>query len=309
MEWIEVRVTYDSDKIEETKEIIMDLFNDFGVTNLIIEEQLEKSSLDYYSNESLIFTDDNAVVGHFPNNRYIESKKRVFIEKLEELAEKNEFIYNINYTFLDDADWKDSWKKYFHTQKISDKIVIKPTWREYTPENSEEIVIEIDPKMAFGTGTHPTTYLCMKGLEKYIEKDKTVLDIGTGSGILMIAAEKLGAKKVYGIDIDEDAVRVAKENLILNNVNEEKFRVTKGDLLENFGEENFDIVVSNILAEIIVELLDDIKKVMNEKTICIFSGILVEKENIVVKKMKKAGLELIDREKEGEWMSIVGRKK
>jgi len=309
MEWIEARVTYDSDEIEEAKGIIMNVFHDFGVTNLIIEEQLEKSPLDYYSNESLIFTDDNAVVGHFPNNNYIESKKKVFNEKLEELAEKDEFVFNINYTLLDDLDWKDSWKKYFYTQKVTDKIVIKPTWREYIPESTDEIVIEIDPKMAFGTGTHPTTYLCMRGLEKHLESNKTVLDIGTGSGILMITAEKLGAKKVYGIDIDEDAVRVAKENLILNNVSEQKFKVTKGDLLENFGEEKFDIVVSNILAEIIVDLLDDIKKVMNEKTICIFSGILIEKENIVVEKMEKAGLEVIDIEKEGEWMSIVGRKK
>lgn len=306
MKWIEAKVVYEAEDREYVKNKIADIFYEFGVQGVQVEEPGEKNPLDYYSDEKLFLTNEYSLTGYFPVNPYIEAKKKVFKERVELCAEENAAVIEISYTEVDDCNWKDKWKSYFFPEKISSKFVVKPTWREYEPKENE-LIIEIDPGMAFGTGTHPTTSLCVSMLEEYVKHEDSVLDVGTGSGILMIAAEKLGASYVEGVDIDEDAVAVAKSNLNLNGVPTEKYLVYKGNLVDRVEGKEFEIVVSNILAEIIVILLKDIKRVTKTGGTVIFSGIISSKKEDVISEMKKTGFTIEKIVEKDEWVSIVGR--
>lgn len=202
----------------------------------------------------------------------------------------------------DDVLWRDKWKEYFKPTKLSNNIVVKPTWCEYEP-NEEDIVIEIDPGMAFGTGTHETTMLCIRMIEKYMHGGYKVLDVGSGSGILSIAAAKLGASDVLGIDIDEDAVRVSNENYELNKVSD-RAKAIVGDLTAGV-DYKANIVVANLLADIVMRLSKDAKRHLGEKGIFITSGILIEKSETVEKCMIECGFEIVEKAILGEWCSIV----
>lgn len=206
----------------------------------------------------------------------------------------------------DDVLWRDKWKEYFKPTKLSNNIVVKPTWCEYKP-NEEDIVIEIDPGMAFGTGTHETTMLCIRMIEKYMHGGYKVLDVGSGSGILSIAAAKLGASDVLGIDIDEDAVRVSNENYELNGVSD-RAKAIVGDLTVGV-DYKANIVVANLLADIVMRLSKDTKRHLEEKGIFITSGILTEKSEVVEKCMIECGFEIVEKAILGEWCSIVAMNK
>lgn len=206
----------------------------------------------------------------------------------------------------DDVLWRDKWKEYFKPARISGTIVVKPSWCDYEAEK-DDIIIEIDPGMAFGTGTHETTSLAIKMLDKYMQKGYKVLDVGSGSGILSIAAAKLGASEVLGIDIDEDAVRVANENLTLNSC-EKTARSVKGDLTDGVSYEA-DIVVANLLADLIMRLSKDVPGHIKQSGIYISSGILTDKADMVADCIRECGFEIIEKAVDGEWCSIVARKK
>lgn len=204
--------------------------------------------------------------------------------------------------FDDDTEWKDKWKEFFKPSRISDNIVVKPTWEDY--DNVEgHLVIEIDPGMAFGTGTHETTSLCVKLLDKYQKASDKVLDVGCGSGILSIAAAKLGAKDVLGVDIDPIAVEVAIENLELNQVTEVA-RAQYGDLTKGV-DYKANIVVANLMADLVMMLSDDVAKHMEEGGYFISSGILVEKEDIVANHLKEQGFNIVEIKEDGLWCAIV----
>ena len=218
------------------------------------------------------------------------------------MESENEFIYEIFTAKCNDEDWQDEWKKYFHTVNITDNIVIKPSWDEYEPSDNE-IVVEIDPGLAFGTGTHETTSLCVEFLEKYAQNKKKLLDIGCGSGILMLIGKKLGVEKVVGIDIDEKVNDVVLENFSKNGINE-NFQVIIGNLVDDVNEK-YDLVVSNILVDVLEKLLEDIEKILEKDAIVIFSGILNEKEEAFLKKAKNYNLKQIDRKEKNNWVSLV----
>lgn len=171
--------------------------------------------------------------------------------------------------------------------------MVKPTWREYEAEK-DEVVIELDPGRAFGTGSHPTTSLCLKLMEDYVKGGESVIDVGTGSGILMVAADRLEADEIWGVDIDELAVESTKENLELNRVSTEKSKVFKGNLLEIVKEKKFDVVVANILADVILMLLDDMARVIKKDGLIILSGIIEDKVTEVEEKIKSAGFEILE---------------
>ncbi|MBW2592734.1 MAG: 50S ribosomal protein L11 methyltransferase, partial [Deltaproteobacteria bacterium] len=204
---------------------------------------------------------------------------------------------------VDDEDWAESWKEYFWPEKISDRITVKPTWREYSAR-PDEIVLEIDPGMAFGTGTHPTTALCIRMIETCLQPGQSFLDIGTGSGILMIAAAKLGAGNLLGVDIDEVAVEVAQGNLHLNGIDPGIFQVVTGNLVDVVTKK-FDLVMANIFSEVIVLLLDDIKKVMKKKGIFICSGIIDENRDKVLQKLAATGFDIRQIEIKESWVAIT----
>ena len=204
-----------------------------------------------------------------------------------------------------DDDWKDNWKKYFKPAKLSDRIVVKPTWEEYERSNEQELVIEIDPGMAFGTGTHPTTSLCIGLLEKYMPLRAAVLDVGCGSGILSIAAQKLGAGSVLGVDIDPVAVQVSKENVALNQ-GESIITIACGDLTKGISF-RADIVVANLMADLVIMLSADVAAHLRDGGVYISSGILIEKQKLVAEAIRKAGFEILEIAEKEEWCAIAAK--
>ncbi len=191
--------------------------------------------------------------------------------------------------------------------RVSERILVTPPYRNCIAKENE-FVIKIDSGIAFGTGTHPTTALCLNMIENYLKKGDIFLDVGTGSGILMIAAAKLGAQKVFGIDKNQYAVEIARQNLALNNIEEERFDVRVGNLLDGVMKK-FHLVVANILTEVIVDLLSGIRGVLKESGIFICSGMIERNTHRVVAKMKRLGLETVEMRKKQQWVSIAAKQK
>ena len=302
MKWIKVRVDYFSDNLEETKAKLVNMFNEMGINQVEVIDYFSENELDYNANFS-IKNDVWSIIGYVVDNRFANTKLNIIFNNLKEFTEnENEFMYEIFTAKCNDEDWQDEWKKYFHTVNITDNIVIKPSWDEYEPSDNE-IVVEIDPGLAFGTGTHETTSLCVEFLEKYAQNKKKLLDIGCGSGILMLIGKKLGVEKVVGIDIDEKVNDVVLENFSKNGINE-NFQVIIGNLVDDVNEK-YDLVVSNILVDVLEKLLDDIEKILEKDATVIFSGILNEKEEAFLKKAKNYNLKQIDRKEKNNWVSLV----
>ena len=213
---------------------------------------------------------------------------------------------SVSYEIKDDSTWKDKWKEYFKPQHITEKIVVKPTWEEYDQAKGE-IVIEIDPGMAFGTGTHETTSMCIRALAKYVRKGMRVLDAGCGSGILSIAAARLGASEVLGVDIDKEAVRVSEENFDLNGTSD-VCRAEYGDVTKGVGFKA-DLVAANLMAELLCMISEGVAGHLDKGGIFISSGILNEKENMVKDAYDKAGFDIIEVIHDGEWCCIAAEKR
>ncbi|HPO03898.1 MAG TPA: 50S ribosomal protein L11 methyltransferase [Bacillota bacterium] len=202
-----------------------------------------------------------------------------------------------------DEDWKDKWKQYFKPTRITDRFVVKPSWEPYE-KKPDELVIEIDPGMAFGTGAHSTTKLCIRLLEKYLNNErKTVLDMGCGSGVLAIASALLGAKKVLGVEIDPVAVEIAKKNIAANNLLG-NVDIIQGDLTKGI-EYKADVLAANLTADLIISLLKDASEHLNKNGIVIVSGILQEKEDEVVSAFIDAKYHILDMLKEEEWCAMA----
>ncbi len=225
-----------------------------------------------------------------------------FKDLIEVINEKN--LGKVTLREIDDEDWKNNWKSFYSTMEIGDKFTIKPTWEEYDNIDNR-FVLELDPGMAFGTGGHETTKMCLEHLEKYLIPGNSVLDIGSGSGILAIASKLLGAGSVIGTDLEEQTVEIAKENAKLNCVDVE-FRIS--DLFSNI-DEKADLIVANIVAEVLVLLLNDIENYLNPGGYFISSGIIEERCHLVENALIDNNFEIIDKSIENEWVSLVGRLK
>lgn len=305
MKWIEAKVIFDAHNKQLASELISDIFYEMGLQGVVIETtDIEPTG--EWADETLKPADHNSVTGYFPKNDYAEQRGRELENELARLKAENSIASQICRYELDEEDWAESWKTYFYPQKISKYMVVKPTWREYDPAG-DEIVLEIDPGMAFGTGTHPTTSLCIRMMENYLKPGDMFLDVGTGSGILMIAAAHLGSAKLCGTDSDEVAAEVARQNLLLNRISPEKFTLITGNLADPVNEQ-FDLVAANILSEVILVLLDDVKRVMKNGGMFICSGIIEKNKDAVLQKMKSAGFEISDIQTEQEWVAIAGKK-
>ncbi len=306
MKWVEARVVFESSDFKTAIALISDIFHDFNLQGVIIETPEVEPGIDWAENDITI-PHDNAVIGYFPKNDQLFDRRRILEAQLLRLKQTINMTYKVIYHDIDEQDWAESWKKYFYTEKITEKLVIKPSWRDYAPKPNE-IILEIDPGMAFGTGTHPTTRMCIKLIEKMINPKDSFLDVGTGSGILMIAAAKLGAAKMMGIDTDEVAVSVAEQNLLKNHINPDIFEVKTGNLVSGvIGR--FSLVTANILSEIIVELLDDIHAVLEKNGIFICSGIIKSKQEMIEKKLTAMGFEVIETAIEEDWVAIAAKLK
>jgi ribosomal protein L11 methyltransferase len=209
--------------------------------------------------------------------------------------------YEIFSEEVDEKDWANEWKKYYKPTKVGNRFIIKPLWEKYEAKG-DEIILQMDPGMAFGTGTHETTRLCLEAIEDYMKKDTRVFDIGTGSGILAIGASLLGAKDVVGVDLDTVAVDSAKENVKYNHL--ENVEILHGNLMDVVNG-TADIIVANIIAEVILILIDDVKKMINRSGVFISSGIIKEKEKMVTDALHEKGFSIKEVRREGEWVCIV----
>ena len=302
MKWIKVKIDYFSDNLKETKARLINIFEEVGIKQVEFVDYFSDNSLDYsvnFKNENDIWS----MIGYVIDNRFVKSKLNIIYNNVNEISKDDEnFMSEIYTSRCSDEDWQDEWKKYFHTVNITENIVIKPSWDDYEEEDGE-IVVEIDPGLAFGTGTHETTSLCVEFLEKYAQNKKKLLDIGCGSGILMLIGKKLGVEKVVGIDIDEKVNDVVLENFSKNGISE-NFQVIIGNLVDDINEK-YDLVVSNILVDVLEKLLEDIEKILEKGATVIFSGILNEKEEAFVKKAKNYNLKQIDRREKNNWVSLV----
>ena len=213
----------------------------------------------------------------------------------------------------EDKDWINNWKEFFH-QFYVDDILIKPSWEEVQPEDRDKLLIQIDPGTAFGTGMHETTQLCIRQLRKYLTPETVLLDVGTGSGILSIISLKLGAKHAVGTDLDPCALEAVKENMEVNGIDPASFEMLIGNIIsekevqDQVGYGCYDIVVANILAEVLVPLTPVILSQLKPGGIYITSGIIDDKEDLVVKTVKDCGLTVLEVTHQGEWVSVTARK-
>jgi ribosomal protein L11 methyltransferase len=212
----------------------------------------------------------------------------------------------VSLTEVHEEEWATAWKKYYKPVRISERIVVTPTWEEYEPESENEIIIELDPGMAFGTGTHPTTVMCVQALEKYVKPGDEVIDVGCGTGILSISAAKLGAEKVHSFDLDEQAVQIARLNAKLNKVGEQ-VDVRQNNLLDGV-QGPVDLIVANILAEVILRFVGDAYQVLKSNGLFIVSGIIHAKEAQVRQELERNGFRIIDTYQIEDWYAFVAEK-
>jgi ribosomal protein L11 methyltransferase len=306
MDWREVAVTVSA----EGEETVADLFYQLGCPGVSVEDPellrsyVESGKWDYHDFGEVELTGTSVVKGYFPENEELTDK----LEKLElgirELLQRSQhWVVQVKGISLKEEDWATSWKAYFKPIRIGKHFLIKPTW-EQVDLLAGDIVLELDPGMAFGTGTHPTTTLCLKTLEDIIKPGQTVFDLGTGSGILAIAAAKLGAK-VEAVDLDPVATRVAQENVDLNRVND-RVQVWRGDLGTVLTGQA-DLVIANIIADVILMLLPDLKRLLHLKGEFLASGIIEHRAEEVELGMKEAGLEIIERVEDSGWILFRAR--
>lgn len=259
------------------------------------------------------------IKGYFSEESPVEDILEEVKHRIEELRTFDIDPGEVRYEFrtVDEDEWATAWKQYFKPLRVSDRLTIKPTWEEYTPEQESEKIIELDPGMAFGTGTHPTTALCLRTLEKVVKGGEEIIDVGTGSGILSIGAVLLGAKHVLALDLDPVAVSSARENASLNRM-DEQITVKESDLLGllngNGGEDlgiklPVNIIVANILAEIILLFIDDVYQALEPGGVYIASGIYKNKVEIVQQALEDSGFDIEDVCRDEDWVAFVARKR
>jgi ribosomal protein L11 methyltransferase len=305
VKWVAARVAFEGADPGRAAENVATCFFDLGLKGVVMEDP-GLAPADGWGAGAVTPPQEHAVTGYFEDDARTAERCRRLESALADLAQAMDLRHRLTYTRVDEADWAEAWKEFFYPEIISPGLVVKPSWREYAARPGET-VIEIDPGMAFGTGTHPTTVMCLRLIEKYLRPSASFLDVGTGSGILMITAAKLGARTVTGVDNDPTAVAVARENLAANFVPKERITVHTGDLISTV-EGRFDLVAANILAEVIVKLAPDLPLVMAPGACVICSGIIRSNAETVAAELKAAGLAILETCTQEEWVAMVAAK-
>ena len=298
MKWLHIKAIFESDNIYLAEELVSEIFFSLGLSGVECNIPITGSPFNRNIKE-------NSIATYIPDTDSAPELLKKIASKALGL-DKSGIKVKIATSTIAEEDWTESWKEFFHVTRITSNIIVKPEWRDYQTENNE-IVIELDPGMAFGTGTHPTTALCIKMIEQYSKPDDSFLDVGTGSGILLIAAAKLGANHLIGIDNDDVAVKIAKKNLDNNNIAPDTFQVSL-NTLEELDSAGFDIIAANILAHVIIDIMPEIKARLNIGGIAVLSGIIKEKEKLVLSCISENKLELINKKYQEDWVAISVRK-
>jgi ribosomal protein L11 methyltransferase len=303
MKWIEAKVTFTSPDPGLTTDLIADIFYSLDLNGVVVDDPETDAHLDW-GDDAIRPSQIPGVTGYFADTTESADRCNSLEACLLNLSNRTGIETSVQYTRIDEQDWAEAWKEYFWPEKITDMIVVKPSWRDY-PAQPDDIILEIDPGMAFGTGTHPTTALCIQMISRHLKPGDTFLDVGTGSGILMITAAKLGAGAICGIDNDPVAVDVAGKNLLANGI--DGFSLFAGNLVDQV-EGRFDVVTANILAEVILDLLPNVAGVLKDGGVFIGSGIIVRKKDDVVAGLRQAGFGVIELLEKEDWVAIVAGK-
>lgn len=309
MNWTEISITAN----HEVSPIITNILENAGSNGVVIEDsndlnhEFEDKFGEIYNLKSSDYPKTGVrLKAYFNEMKFDEHFRAKLIQQISEIEDLDQNIFKFEEHSIQEQDWENEWKNYFHPFRASNLFTIVPSWEQYDKEENDELCIELDPGMAFGTGDHPTTSMCLKAIERYVSPDNSVIDVGTGSGILSIAAHLIGAKRIKALDVDDLAVRVAKENFAKNNC-ESYIEAVPGNLLKEENEK-FDIVIANILAHIIEEMIEDAYNTLNEDGYFITSGIIEEKHESIVEQMKRAGFKIISIDHDNSWVCIVGQK-
>lgn len=304
----------------EAEDVIISALADVGVEGVEIQDKQPLTETDKEQMFVDIMPEGPADDGIAYLNFYLEEdtetapvleKVRAVLEEVRGYMDIGEGTITESQT--EDKDWINNWKEHFH-QFYVDDILIVPSWEEVKEEDKDKMILHIDPGTAFGTGMHETTQLVIRQLKKFVTKDTQMLDVGTGSGILGIVALKLGAAHVVGTDLDPCAIPAVADNKEANDIKDETFDMLIGNIIDDkevqdtVGYEKYDIVTANILADVLVPLTPVIVNQMKKGAYYITSGILDVKEEVVVKAVKDAGLQLVEVTHQGEWVSVTARK-
>ena len=305
----------------EAEDLISSMMQDAGIEGIEIEDKVPLSQRDKEQMFVDILPDAPEDDGVAYISFYLEpeDEQAQMLERVREgLDEIRSWGVDVGEGTIaasetEDKDWINNWKEFFH-QFYVDDILIKPSWEEVQPEDRDKLLIQIDPGTAFGTGMHETTQLCIRQLRKYLTPETVLLDVGTGSGILSIISLKLGAKHAVGTDLDPCALEAVKENMEVNGIDPASFEMLIGNIIsekevqDQVGYGCYDIVVANILAEVLVPLTPVILSQLKPGGIYITSGIIDDKEDLVVKTVKDCGLTVLEVTHQGEWVSVTARK-
>ena len=304
----------------QAEDIVSSMLMDLGIQGVQIEDKVPLTKED----KEQMFVDILPDIPDDDGTAYLtfyldeeEDVAPVLMNVRKELEDMRAFLdvgeCTIEESETEDVDWVNNWKQYFHQFYIDDILVI-PSWENVKPEDSDKMVIHIDPGTAFGTGMHETTQLCIRALKKYVTSETEILDVGCGSGILGMLALKFGAKHSLGTDLDPCAIDATHENMEVNGIRKDQYEVMIGNIIDDkavqdaVGYEKYDIVAANILADVLVPLTPVIIHQMKPGAVYITSGIIEDKENVVVEAVKAAGLEVLEVNHQGEWVSVVARK-
>ena len=304
----------------QAEDIVSSMLADLGIEGVQIEDKIPLTEQD----KEQMFVDILPDIPDDDGTAYLtfyldeeEDVAPVLMNVRKELEDMRAFLdvgkCTIEESETEDVDWVNNWKQYFHQFYIDDILVI-PSWEKVKPEDSDKMVIHIDPGTAFGTGMHETTQLCIRALKKYVTSETEILDVGCGSGILGMLALKFGAKHSLGTDLDPCAIDATHENMEVNGIRKDQYEVMIGNIIDDkavqdaVGYEKYDIVAANILADVLVPLTPVIIHQMKPGAVYITSGIIEDKENVVIEAVKAAGLEVLEVNHQGEWVSVVARK-
>ena len=316
MKWLKFKIK----TITDAEDIIISTLYDLGLEGAQIEDKIPLTA---WEKEQMFVDilpdmpeDDGCAYLTFYLDEEVD-KHEMLLKVRQELEEMRSYLNvgdcTIEESQTEDVDWVNNWKQYFHQFYIDDILVI-PSWENVEAKDSDKMVIHIDPGTAFGTGMHETTQLCIRQLKKYVTEDTEILDVGCGSGILGMLALKFGAKHSVGTDLDPCAIDATYENMDNNGISRDQYEVMIGNIIDDkevqdkVGYEKYDIVAANILADVLVPLTPVIIHQLKKGGIYITSGIIEDKEEVVVEAVKKAGLEVLEVNHQGEWVSVTARK-